>query len=284
MFKLIKKVLPPSVKNFLKKGVNLYLRTLFYFKRKVWKIVNSLKTKKFDSRLSFAILCIKKTVYCDMTIDNANSLHILNPNHDFTIYCDSKCFDYLSSRINKFDYPKKIKFVNRHSDASEPWQIYKIDTLIEASKQNQILTDADGIWHSEPKIDPEKITLLVVAYDISSNKNESLLVEKVFNKKDWVNFKHYVTGFVSIPSKFMTEELESKLINYTREILTKDLDFIQNENVGGIRRLAEELAVNFSLQDTYSKDIFSTLKKTDGLNDKNSLQSLYYGCLNQIEN
>ena len=97
MFKLIKKALPSPVKKILKKGINLYLRTLFYFKRKAWKIVNSLNAKKRLSPLSFAILCVKKTAYCDMTIDNANSLHILNPNHDFTIYCDDKCFDYLSS-------------------------------------------------------------------------------------------------------------------------------------------------------------------------------------------
>ena len=170
-----------------------------------------------------------------------------------------------------------------HSDAREPWQIYKIDTLIEASKKNQILTDADGIWHSEPKIDPEKITLLVVAYDISSNKNECLLIENVFNKKDWVNFKHYVTGFVSIPSKFMTVELEKNMKEYTRLIFTATMDFVSGaDEQNGLRRLAEELAVNFAIQELYKSSEIQTLKDVDGPDSRSSLQSLYYGCLHQI--
>jgi hypothetical protein len=163
-----------------------------------------------------------------------------------------------------------------------PWQKYKIETLIDASKKDYILTDADGIWHEEPEIISDKINILTLAYKVGDNKNEKLLIEKLFNKPEWSNFGHYVTGFVYIPASFMTVELQKKMRDFVSKILDSDLNFMELSNVSGTKRIAEELAVNFAIQSLYTNNFIVTLKQKDGPGSNEKLQSLYYGCTNNI--
>ena len=107
-----------------------------------------------------------------MAIENINSLHYLNSNHTFQIHCDNFCESYLNNVKNKINYLNCVSIKNNHGEAIKPWQYYKIETLINASRQNAILTDADGIWHEDPIISSDVITLLVLAHKISENLDE----------------------------------------------------------------------------------------------------------------
>lgn len=234
------------------------------------------------TNLALAILCVKNVNYCDLTVNNANSLHYLNPGYNYIIYCDQLCADYLNNIISDFNYPKSIEIRKVFGDGSLPWQKYKIETLISASINGYILTDADGIWHQEPEIIPDKINILTLAYKIEDNKNEKILVEKLFNKSDWLKFGHYVTGFVYIPNRLMTVDLQLRLRNFVSKILDSDLGFLELEEIHLIKRISEELAVNFAIQSTYSSDLIVVLKEIDGPSSNNKLQSLYYGCSNKI--
>lgn len=231
----------------------------------------------------FAILCVKKTVYADMVIENINSLHYLNPNHKVSIYCDTLCAEHLNSKKSKFNYSNNVAIRDTYGVADKPWQIYKIETLIDASKQSAILTDADGIWHEDPVVDKERVTLLVVAYKLSENENEKFLVEQVFRKPEWAEFNHYVTGFVSIPPRFMTDKLAQDMLGYNDEIYRSPLNFMAEGNAkNGLRRLSEELSINLALQSNFPTETIATLKTEDGPGNQQSLQSLYYGCCNNV--
>ncbi len=125
--------------------------------------------------------------------------------------------------------------------------------------------------------------MLVIASVIQESKNESLLVEQIFSKPEWKRFKHYVTGFVSIPSHFMTEKLAHDIRLFNEKIITHPLSFISNEDErNSTRRLAEELGINLALQSNITPELITTLKTEDGPGSKKSLESLYYGCLNQV--
>ncbi len=218
-----------------------------------------------------------------MVIANINSLHCLNPNHNITIYCDAVCYEHLINNREKTDYPLKTAIQNSFKEASKPWQYYKIDTLIEASKNNQILTDADGIWHDDPLFDKERITLLVVANTIQAQPLEYQIAKNILPYKNVDDFNHYVSGFVSIPSKYMTPALENNLREFNDKIHTTAFTFLDTpEKKKQIQRLSEELSISLSLQSHYQKSEIITLKEEDGPNSKNSLESLYYGCLNDV--
>jgi len=218
-----------------------------------------------------------------MAIDNANSLHFINPSYHFVFYCDQSCFAYLRGRLRSFDYPLMIEIKDVFGVGEMPWQKYKIETLIDASRNGYILTDADGIWHEEPTIIPDKINILTLAYRIGENKEEVLLAEKLFDHPEWSNFNHYVTGFIFIPVFFMTEKLAADLKNFVFVILNNDLSFIgEAGKINSLKRLAEELAVNFAIQNNYSTEQITVLKEEDGPGSDQKLQSLYYGCANHI--
>ena len=280
--KIIKEIIHPSLIDGLRHLINLLNAKLTSVKRKIKKYLIFLFPHKKEG-YNFVILCVKKTVYADMAIENINSLHYLNSNHTFQIYCDNLCESYLNDIKNKINYLNCVSIKNAHGEASKPWQYYKIDTLINASRQNAILTDADGIWHEDPIINTDVITLLVVAYKFSENLAEKQLITYEFGMADWENFNHYVTGFISIPSHFMNEKLANDMRIYNNKIFTSHLNFIDNtESKYRLRRLSEEIAINLALQSNFVKEEFSTLKKEDGPGSKKSLQSLYYGCCNNV--
>jgi hypothetical protein len=271
--------------SFLPKNIKDKIKNVVFFSkckfRKFFRSIFSFKTRD-KIKNSFVILCVKNTNYCDLVIDNVNSLHFLNPRYNFIIYCDKLCADYLKNKINQFDYPQMVITNDVFGIGNLPWQKYKIETLIDASKKDYILTDADGIWHEEPEIISDKINILTLAYKVGDNKNEKLLIEKLFNKPEWSNFGHYVTGFVYIPASFMTVELQKKMRDFVSKILDSDLNFMELSNVSGTKRIAEELAVNFAIQSLYTNNFIVTLKQKDGPGSNEKLQSLYYGCTNNI--
>ncbi len=282
--KLIKEIIHPSLIDGIRHLINLLNTKITTVKRKIKKYFSFLFPPKREG-YNFVILCIKKTVYADMAIENINSLHYLNSNHTFQIYCDNLCENYLNKNKvkNKINYLNCVSIKNVHGEASQPWQYYKIDTLINASRQNAILTDADGIWHEDPIINTDEITLLVFAHKFSENLAEKQLINHEFGMPEWENYNHYVTGFISIPLRFMNEKLANDMRKYNNKIFTSQLNFIENtESKQSLRRLSEEIAINLALQSNFSKEEFSTLKKEDGPGSKKSLQSLYYGCCNNV--
>jgi len=280
--KILKKIIHPSLIDGRRLFINFFNTKITSIKRSLKKYFRLLSPSKKEG-YNFVILCVKKTVYAEMAIENINSLHYLNSNHIFQIHCDDLCENYLNSIKNKINYSNCVSIKNTHGQASKPWQYYKIETLINASRQNAILIDADGIWHEDPIINTNVITLLVLANKISEKLQEKQLVIYEFQKAQWENFNHYVTGFISIPASLMSEKLANEMRIFNDKIFTSQLNFIDNtDSKVRLRRLSEELAINLALQSNFTKEKFSTLKNEDGPGNQKSLQSLYYGCCNNV--
>ena len=280
---ILRRIIPKPIKQILKKVLRTTTRSVFYVKRKAIKTKRRILPHSKDNSYSFAILCVKKTVYADMAIDNINSLHYFNPHHTAVLYCDNLCFKYLTDRKNKFDYPQNITLLDKYGSGEKPWQDYKIDVHIQAAWNDQIDTDADEVWHESPIIDKKKITTLVKSYEMSDNERDVLVMEKIFNKKEWGKFTHYVAAFVSLPKEFMTEKIAHDLKYFNDAIFNHPLDFLEGETLReDTRRLAEEFAVNLAIQTNFPPEMITTLKKDDPFGSKKTLQSLYYGAINRV--
>lgn len=254
----------------------------FYSRRKIRKLRRSLnKTGSHKTAYTFAITCVKKPEYVRMAIDNINSLNYLNEAHSFVIYADTACTHAFAREKCRLDYPLQTRCDDTFGVAGKPWQTYKVETIIDSSKKGFIFTDADGIWHDEPAIDPHKITILVLAHAIKDNPVEKKIAETLFKGQNAVGFNHYVSGFLSIPPALMTEALANDMRKFTRILLDDSLSFLaKEEDQKNIHRLAEELGVNIAIQANHGA--ITTLKQTDGPKSREVLQSLYYGCNNGI--
>lgn len=278
---------------FLKKiilspGKSLLNKTIFTFQVFSFGIISRLKRKikkvpSSEKGYDFIILCIKKTIYAKLAITNINSLHYRNSAHHITIQCDDICYTYLTTHWNKFDYPEKVTLEKVVRSTDKGWQFFKVEAIIDAAMNDKILFDADTFWHEDIVVDREKITLLASCGPMNADKRDALVIEKIFGKNEWGSFTHYVAAFASIPKKLMTEKLAQDMRIYNQMIWNSDLSFIHDDTKRGeILRLSEEFAVNLSTQSNYPQEMVVALKKEDGVKNKKKMESLYYGCKNQI--
>ena len=88
-----------------------------------------------------------------------------------------------------------------------------------------------------------------------------------------VRWPHFVTGFVSLPASLYSDELARLTLEWTKKAF-------QDER---IKRISEEIGVNLAVQTLIPRDKITTLKESDGPNDKHIMQSLYYGCVNNVD-
>ncbi|HFC76968.1 MAG TPA: hypothetical protein ENJ27_01945 [Candidatus Moranbacteria bacterium] len=254
-----------------------------FLKRRFTKIKRLFIKEKFKEPHNFAISCTKRLEYADMAIKNINSMHYLNPKSKFVIYCDDICFNYLNRKKFWFDYPKQTTFKKINAKENKTWQEYKTEMLIDASKKDLVCVDADAIWHSDPKLDKNKITFLLISRKMKEKESEKFLMESFFGEKEWSNFYHYTTGFLSLPSKFVTPKFEKDCARYLKEILNEKFETLSKENREGLYRLSEQIALNIAVQTNYPADKITVLKPPrGGPKDTNILQSLYYGCANRV--
>ncbi len=272
--------MPKKIKGALRKAFEARKAAMAFLKRKSRKMKRLFGGKK-GKGYTFAITCVKKPVYVKMAIDNANSLHYLNENHSFVIYADTVCHEEFKRLRHKLDYPSQVECRDAFGTVKGPWQYCKVDTIIDAGRKGLVFTDADGIWHDEPTIDPDKVTILVLAYAIRDEPLERRTAEALFEEQGAVDLNHYVLGFLFVPMSMMTEALANDIKRFTGILLEDPLAFLDCEkDRRTIHRLADELGVSIALQIHY-KDIV-TLKQSDGPKSCELLQSLYYGCKNDV--
>lgn len=261
----------------------IYENLLVYIRRK-WRVLKRKFGREiFANSYHIGIVAVKREPYAELAIANINSLHYLNPTHKFSFYCDDICEKAFKRLFWKLDYPKQVEVVNKFRDIDQPWQYSKLETTIEISRKGWMLVDADALWHHDPIINQDKITLLVNPKKIKDKKEETAIVTNIFQKPQWLPFGYYSSGFISIPVKFMTEKVAEDARKYLRMIMDDNLEFIPLEkDRGDQKRQAEQFALNLSLLSNLGEEVMTVLKEKDGTKDTNLLQSLYYGCARNI--
>ena len=81
----------------------------------------------------------------------------------------------------------------------------------------------------------------------------------------------------------MTEKVANDMRTINNIVFNHPLSFVADEEKrSNLRRLSEEFAVNIAIQSNYPDETLITLKSVDNFGEKKSLQSLYYGCLNHV--
>ena len=207
----------------------------FWCKRKLRKARR--RGESFPARGTFCILCVKRSAYAWLAVKNVNSLHYLYPGYQIRIMTDDECARAMDRLKAKIDYPDMVEVINRFGRQKEPWQFQKVNCLMESSKNGWVLIDADTIWHSEPKIDHAKVTLLVKAYDFGKNDAEKDFLARNGLAKAFA-WPHFVTGFVSLPTALYSEELAQLTLEWTKKAFLDER----------VKRISEEIGVNLAVQ------------------------------------
>lgn len=250
-------------------------------KRKSKKIKRIFITDKNPNKHTIVIMCVKRIAYVHLAIENLNSLHYINPNHNFEIWCDNICYQEYLKNKNKVDYPKKVNVINKFGKLEKRWQYYKILTFIDTCRNNYIMIDADSVWHDDLVIDKNKIYLLVAAYRILDNNDEKIIVKNIFGK-EFLKYMHYVSAFLYIPPQYYTKQLEKDLLSFYHKVADADMNFIEEQEKKEIlKRMSDEFAINFAIQKNCPEENITALKTNDSPKSRQSMQSLYYGCINK---
>jgi hypothetical protein len=267
----------------LKKKYDVFQQFVFQLQRTSVKYQRQYFPPSQKNASHFAVMCVKRPEYVTLTIANINSLHYYNSAHTVTLFADSICQRAFNTQKNQLDYPNQVQVINQFKKLNDPWQFAKVETLILAAQKDMILMDADSVWHADPMVDRRKVTFLVEAYRVNQHPVEKKLADHIFKNLPWKKYTHYVTGFVSLPSQFLTMRLKQKLRSYTRKIYRAKMTFIQEPaEQDSYRRLAEEIGVSYAVQEMIPANFITTLKASDGPGNTSIVQSLYYGCANQI--
>jgi hypothetical protein len=265
MLRRVRRILAPTyhkAKDFVEKAA-------FFARRKTTKLSRLGRTRPTVG--TFVVLCVKRAEYARLVVANVNSLHFLNPAYSFRIFVDNACAAAFN-KVSGFDYPSLVSIENRYGDDARPWQLLKVESLMTAAEQGCALVDADTVWHGEPTISQEKITFLVRAYAFGEIDAEREFLQ-VNGRTDLLKAPHFVTGFVNIPRSLYNEELRKSSITWTERAFSDER----------LRRISEEIGVNIAVQSAFRPEKIQALKETDGPNDRHIMQSLYYGCVNDIK-
>lgn len=255
--------------------------------RKIRVFYRKFKTPRADTQTNkepymFAILCIKKSIYADLVVRQANSLHYFNPTHTFVVYADDICADALEKNRGKFDYPNQITVKRAFGVATLPWQIYKINMRIENARLGGIDIDADMVWHDDPVIDRTRPVMFAPARIFNENPAETAVILQIFKKPEWLSFTHFVSAFVSIPPKFMTEKLGEDARYCVKMMLENPLTFVPEQSERDeIHRCSEEIGICFALQSNYP-GLTQPFKRDGGRKNKQVLEPIYYGSENRV--
>jgi hypothetical protein len=263
----------------IKRALDRAEESVFFLRCQIRKAARRYFFQRASSRtaLPLGILCVKKTVYAEMAIRNVNSLHFLNPNHHFYIYCDDACFTYLQRHWPKFDYPDSVSLRLEFTHKAPIWQTLRLTALKLISEQGGALVDADSRWFSEPPERKDAIIFLSPAYFFKDNFEEAALLAEVLPRTEWESIVHYSSGYLFIPQKYVTPRLFSKI----QALQTTLIEAIKKKKLSQhLLRLVDEISLNVILQQLAKKGAVTALKAQDGPGDRQILLSYYYGCWN----
>jgi len=184
----------------------------------------------------------------------------------------------------RFFYPGQVVLNEYFAEAgSRPWQEKKLDVLKEAVKAGAALVDADTIWHGDPAWDEGSAVFEGIHKRIKDKSSEKALVAEVLKRSDWLEFNHYVVGFVYLPKEKITETFWESLLELTRTIANcPELPGLSAGETQSVRRTMEELALSLLVQERLSGKSIAIVR--DRLHPGNSLmQSMYYGVTHGID-
>lgn len=287
---MVKKVLPPAARAELRKAAEKNTHALDFaleaVGRRGLRTWRSLQRDSGPDGLDLAMLCIRRPVYVDLAVASINSLHYRNPSHRVHLYLDASCMAAYDALKRRIDYPRRVTPTLVDYDPATPWQFKKLDVVLEAFSNGFAFVDADSRWHADPLhlVDPARATFLVVVNLFRSVEHERLLVSDGLGHPEWLDFKHFNTGFIFVPRDLMTGRLTERCRSLAREIFrASDSLHLGAERSGILKHTAEEIALSLGTQLELGADGIRTLKTEDGPGHRRILESYYYGALNRAE-
>jgi hypothetical protein len=286
---LAKKVLPPRVREVLRSaaesGSAAADRILELVGRKGLRLWRSVSLRQLPG-LEIAMLCIRKPVYVDMAISSINSLHYRNPGFCVFLHLDRACFESLERKKKRLDYPGRLQPILVDDESSVPWQFTKLDVVLAMSSRGVPFVDADSRWHADPQplIPQDRAMFLVEVNRFEDVEWERALVVDALCHQEWASFRHFNTGFVSIPAHLCSTDFAAECRALARRIYELPFEGRFSEEQNRLRKhVCEELALSLAAQTSIGEKMITVLKSVDGPGDRNRLQSFYYGALNRVD-
>jgi hypothetical protein len=287
---VVKKTLPPWVRAALRSAAEKNTTALDFalemVGRRSLRTWRSLRRGTSNGSLDLAMLCIRRPVYVGLALASVNSLHYHNPAHRVRLYVDSPCMAAYETLKKKLDYPRRVTPVVIDYDPATPWQFKKLEVVLDAFSRGIAFVDADSRWHTDPLplIDAHHVTFLVVVNTFRTVEHERIMLSEGLGHPDWLDLRHFNTGFIFVPQKMLTERMAERCRSLSREIYrASDGPQFTAEQRGILKHTAEEISLSLAAQLEIGAERIRTLKTEDGPGNRRILESYYYGVLNRSE-
>lgn len=287
---VVKKALPAPVRaalrNAAEKNSNALDFALEAVGRRSLRVWRSLKREPVKTCLELAMLCIRRPVYVDLALASVNSLHYHNSAHRVWLYLDSVCMKAYETTRRRLDYPERVTPIFVDYDPETPWQFKKLDVVMDAFSRGFAFVDADSRWHTDPLslLDSELASFLVVVNTFRAVEPERVLVSEALGRPEWLDLRHFNTGFIAVPKKLFTDRLAETCRSLAHDIYRGcEGPQFTAEQSRMLKHTAEEISLSIGTQLVLGGDNIRTLKTQDGPGNRKILESYYYGALNRAD-
>ncbi len=236
---------------------------IFFIRRKSKKFsYNFQPIQPEQPSYTFSIICVKRTAYVPLAINNINSLHFHSPSHTVRLYCDALCFAEAQKMKRKLDYPQQVDIIRFWERVDYPWQYCELDVLrANKSLEDVYFVDADTVWLRSPQISSDKITFYVKDRLFRDSHNETVLMKQFFDRENYLNYGHYNTSLLALPKKFHSDKFIDTWLDFTQKILEiKYLPAVNEQNLTHLNRLAEQIGASLAVQINFNGEDIVTLQ------------------------
>ena len=254
-------------------------RKLGAARRKFRAKIFLIKWKWFSPRIPSAdkhqihILIIRDPKYISVAKVCIYSFLYWNPNSIFTLHVDGVTQNKTEKAFSSYLKSEKLKIETISAPKAYPWQLVKLQLIMQLDGSSDIYMDADLRWNEKlPRL--KGITFFVNEFQLQSKPDFSMLLKELNIDNFEKVFMRNLSFFTFYGFKLTDSQLEDIYITWNKVInAQKSLD-IDSESPT-IGRISEQLVLSIACEN-WNNPIFA-LKDEDGLKDGKFVESTYFG-------
>jgi hypothetical protein len=195
-----------------------------------------------------------------------------------TIHVDDETRVSVIGWVSKSKFKQAIKIRNLLSTTDEPWQVQKMNLILDLSGLFDFFVDADTRWNGPLSVDISKgdtVFFFVEEFKLANHP----VFSKMISQQDFQQYNDasmWNTSFFCFSGFSLTQLQKSEILKLREQIVSYAKVSIRDSDVSASTiRISEQLAI--SLASSKWPVLAKAVKEVDGYKDGSFLESSYFG-------
>lgn len=221
------------------------------------------------------LLLLNKADYVFLAQICVSSFLRYHPNSTFILHVDSRLINLTQKKFKDLIKIEILEIVEAQNVKSR-WQREKLEIILNMQGPSEIFMDADLRWNG-PLPNLEFTSIYLKEFSLSEYEIYKTAFSGIANVNETSMYN--LSFFSSNGQKFTNEEVR-ELLETEELIANLSSGGLSEEQLGGVRRMSEQLAISIFL-DKYGRRVVP-LKLVDERNDGAFVESCYFGATGLI--